>query len=1032
MMRCPSCGNSAASCGCCEGTRASTPVSEYNRPGLDALHYRVGTHGSFFDSMKARLAGMTVEVTSVDGKAHETLRPLTGLTTRDTSDPAIALLDAWATVGDVLTFYQERIANEGFLRTATERRSVLELARLVGYKLRPGVAASVYLTYTLDDKQIEPAELPIGSSAQSVPGPDELPQTFETAEKLIARSAWNNLQVRRKKPQHITLDNALSIERIYAVGANVNLDKGEPLLMTFSAAGDPSVLRTVAKAEGQFSDDRTEIQLQPVPIPVVAVAPALAGLVRDIEPLVTEQSNGATKRAQARTKEILTSAYLGLYTNPLEWPGEIMVSADGQIEGPVLELIGRFARDVREILNDLEIPAGPVVTDPSKFIKELLKPRQQQVAGSARLARSLGKSFERGSDAHAQLLVNFAPQLKESYYAAWSRANVNDAVPALHGLYALRLNAPLFGAGVSKQPTYNDRNQLKPQSDWLEWELESDERRDAVFLDQAYESILPVSYIVLQTKGFDEVQRSVHRVAFAETVQRTAYGISAKTTQLILDSDWWAGDKDTMATLRGTLVHGESEALALAEEPVDIDVQGQEVELADLHQELASGRWLIFSGERADIPGVAGINASELLMISGLKHGYDPNLPGDKTHTTLLLATSTAYAYKRSTLTIHGNVARATHGETRIETLGSGNGGALQTFVLKQPPLTFTAAPTPAGAQSTLKLYIDDVEWHETDTLAGAAPKHRSFITRTGDDDKTAVAFGNGREGARVPSGIENVKASYRQGIGKGGNVRAEQISLLLSRPLGVQSVINPLRASGGADREDLDQARDNAPLALMALDRLVSVQDYADFARTFAGIGKAAARRLSDGRRQLVHLTIAGADDMPIDTTSDLYRNLLAALRQFGDAALPVQVDLRELLLLALSARIALAPDHQWEPVALRVRQSLLDHFGFRRRALGQPALLCEVISLIQNTEGVAWVDVDLFGGIPEKTSEADGTRRLLTLEELADTVRDIAGPAPHVQANFAEVENGALRPAQLAIFSAAVPDTIILNQTN
>ena len=45
----------------------------------------------------------------------------------------IALLDAWATVGDVLTFYQERIANEGYLRTATERRSVLELARLVGY-----------------------------------------------------------------------------------------------------------------------------------------------------------------------------------------------------------------------------------------------------------------------------------------------------------------------------------------------------------------------------------------------------------------------------------------------------------------------------------------------------------------------------------------------------------------------------------------------------------------------------------------------------------------------------------------------------------------------------------------------------------------------------------------------------------------------------------------------------------------------------------------------------------------------------------
>ena len=40
----------------------------------------------------------------------------------------MALIDACACVADVLTFYQERIANEGFLRTATERRSVLELA----------------------------------------------------------------------------------------------------------------------------------------------------------------------------------------------------------------------------------------------------------------------------------------------------------------------------------------------------------------------------------------------------------------------------------------------------------------------------------------------------------------------------------------------------------------------------------------------------------------------------------------------------------------------------------------------------------------------------------------------------------------------------------------------------------------------------------------------------------------------------------------------------------------------------------------
>ena len=122
-MTAKKCGCNSPSCGCCEGTRKVTPVSTANRPGLDELSYRIGTHGAFFETMKARLGTMVVEAPGPDGQTPETFFPLKYLTTRQTSDPAIALLDGWATVADVLTFYQERIANEGYLRTATERRS---------------------------------------------------------------------------------------------------------------------------------------------------------------------------------------------------------------------------------------------------------------------------------------------------------------------------------------------------------------------------------------------------------------------------------------------------------------------------------------------------------------------------------------------------------------------------------------------------------------------------------------------------------------------------------------------------------------------------------------------------------------------------------------------------------------------------------------------------------------------------------------------------------------------------------------------
>jgi len=96
---------------------------------------------------------------------------LAALKSRNPDDPAIALLDSWATVADVLTFYQERIANEGYLRTATERRSILELARLIDYKLRPGVAATVYLAYTLaeDLSQRRPRRLRRSSPPAAVP-----------------------------------------------------------------------------------------------------------------------------------------------------------------------------------------------------------------------------------------------------------------------------------------------------------------------------------------------------------------------------------------------------------------------------------------------------------------------------------------------------------------------------------------------------------------------------------------------------------------------------------------------------------------------------------------------------------------------------------------------------------------------------------------------------------------------------------------------------------------------------------------------
>lgn len=63
-----------------------------------------------------------------------------------TSDVGVMLVELFAYLGDALFYHQDRIAAESYLGTAVERRSVLDMLRLIGYELRPPAAATADLT----------------------------------------------------------------------------------------------------------------------------------------------------------------------------------------------------------------------------------------------------------------------------------------------------------------------------------------------------------------------------------------------------------------------------------------------------------------------------------------------------------------------------------------------------------------------------------------------------------------------------------------------------------------------------------------------------------------------------------------------------------------------------------------------------------------------------------------------------------------------------------------------------------------------
>jgi predicted phage baseplate assembly protein len=260
------------------------------------------------------------------------------------------------------------------------------------------------------------------------------------------------------------------------------------------------------------------------------------------------------------------------------------------------------------------------------------------------------------------------------------------------------------------------------------------------------------------------------------------------------------------------------------------------------------------------------------------------------------------------------------------------------------------------------------------------------------------VQFGNGVTGARLPTGVENVGAVYRVGTGLDGQVDAGQLTLLMSRPLGVRDVRNPLPATGAEDAERLDDARVNAPLTVLTLDRVVSLLDYEDFARAFAGIGKAAVTLLWTGEQQTVHLTVGLADGSAPTDTSRTLADLRGALDGSRHALRPVLVQGYHARPFRVAAKVAVEADHETAAVLTRVRDALLAEFAFANRSFAQEVTESEVVAVMQGVRGVGFVDLDTLAFVGGAAA--------------------VGGRLP---ARPARLEGGAVEPAELLTLVAS-----------
>ena len=797
---------------------------------------------------------------------------LNPLKTREDVDFSIALLDSWATVSDVLTFYQERIANESYKRTATERSSLVQLAHLVNYKLQPGVAANTYLAFTLEDAIGSPTQttIGIGTKVQSLPNPGEKPQLFETIEEIEAYAVWNILKPGLTKETDIPPPD--TDKPIIFQSPNTNLRSGDALLI-------------IAQDTANANDFVKELRR------------------------VKSVTIDASKQHTIVLLEKLDAA-----------------SATGQAETTTTSTMGNLISKIRSFFTGSEVS---------------------------------------GSNAGIATPIMQQQEIPESDSGA--QATIEP------GVYALRVHASLFGYNAPDWNAMHDtiRNHY-PNPTGDDWTLGPEQSQlDKLDLDRVYPQIIPGSWLVVERSG--EASQITQVLSVTETAASN-YAISSKITRLSFKPSSIT-PPPTFAELRQMTVYSQSEKLTLAMVPDEALVPdrdpdtGDSVFIPDLSNGPEAGRNVIIVGQPADSSGLLSAEIAVLADSTIANNGTTLHFKGQLSH-----------KYQRATVSIYGNIALATQGETiSDEVLGSGDASQpYQRFPLRQSPLTYIQAPTAIdGKASTLSITVDGLPWKEVDTFYGHGPRERIFVTHIEDDGTVTVEFGDGFTGARLPTGEDNVHAMYRKGSGVQGVVQPRQLSVLLTRPLGVKSVTNPMAPTGAVDRETIEDAKRNASNTIFTLGRIVSREDYEQYALSYASVAKAQASRLWINQAWSVYVTIAGppTSDTLLETyiTEDnpLYQKIYSGMRRNSDPTIPLVLQTYSLILFRLAAKVKVNPDNPPDQVLKAVEQAVLSVFSFGSRAFGQGVTLAEVINVMQKVQGVVTVQVDRFYQALKETNE-------------------------------------------------------------
>ena len=341
------------------------------------------------------------------------------------------------------------------------------------------------------------------------------------------------------------------------------------------------------------------------------------------------------------------------------------------------------------------------------------------------------------------------------------------------------------------------------------------------------------------------------------------------------------------------------------------------------------------------------------------------------------------------TVTVYGNLIEANQGKAEKEAvLGNGDSRAtFQTFKLPKAPLTYfnSSRETPPEVPE-LDIYVNDRRWSRSPSLFNQGPKAEVYIVREDLNGESWVQFGDGKTGARLPSGVKNVKAKYRTGNGAYGALQPETKVQATSRLTRLDTVWLPGLASGGAAPETGENARVAAPGKVQSLGRLVSLQDFETATLAIAGVSKvSAAWQQVDNVPAVVITVLMEAGREP--EVAEVQRILNRDNRCRGPQRFPILVVLGQRRYSYLRVVVSADSAYREETLmkAIRAALGIADEASFSfesvqkgifhlsQRQFGQREYATRIEASIQNVEGILWVQVEALGRFQRNLDPAE-----------------------------------------------------------